>query len=261
VDRGNFDLLMLVFTILFLVFYQRKKYLLATLFLSISIAMKAYTAVYLVLLLADKRYREIVYVAVFTGMETIISLALFKGGLFIQLNKYFISTRLAYQSLEAGTVFRYTSGIYSIWVALVPGIYQNALFNQEYNYFTVLAFVGLVVYILWVKPPTWKIVSVLTIAMILLPWTSGDYRLIFLFIPLMFYVNNNTKSKLDVVCTPLFALLFISKSYYYIRQEISISMIINPVLLILLLIVIVTMRGQPEPLNSASEPKQQLEAR
>ncbi len=79
IDRGNLESLVLISLFAFVYFYQKRKYLLSTLFLSFAIAMKLFPIVFLVLYLSDKKYKEIFLTGLLTGLLTIISLLFLKA--------------------------------------------------------------------------------------------------------------------------------------------------------------------------------------
>jgi len=64
-------------------------------------------------------------------------------------------------------------------------------------------------------------------------------RLVF-FVPLFLFINSQERGRLDVFYSVLFALLFIPKSYYYypFNPEMTSSVILNPVIMIIMLICI-----------------------
>ena len=57
-DRGNIEILLFISLLFFLYYFLQKKFVLSAIFLSIAIAMKAFPAVFLILYLPEKKYRE-----------------------------------------------------------------------------------------------------------------------------------------------------------------------------------------------------------
>jgi hypothetical protein len=98
-----------------------------------------------------------------------------------------------------------------------------------------------VVYVVCIEKRFWRKVALLVCALNLLPVVSGDYKLLHLFIPLYLFINENEPERLDWVFTALFGLLLIPKNYYRIPSlpEASISVLANPLLMLLLAAVIV----------------------
>jgi hypothetical protein len=74
----------------------------------------------------------------------------------------------------------------------------------------------------------------------LLPINSHDYRLIYLFVPMLMYMAANEKTRNALLIAILWGLLLVPKNYYPLQHPPqNIGMIINPLLLIGLLICIV----------------------
>lgn len=111
---------------------------------------------------------------------------------------------------------------------------------RPYLFFTLILFALLALFILKEKV-LWKKIALLVIAIDLLPYTSSDYKLIHLLIPLFLYVNTSTKSRLDVVYAVLFGLLLIPKDYAYLTGDpyLRLSYVLNPLLMLALAFCIV----------------------
>jgi ABC-type glycerol-3-phosphate transport system permease component len=76
---------------------------------------------------------------------------------------------------------------------------------------------------------------------------SGDYRLLSLFIPLAFFVNEPQESKYDLLYVVLFGLMMIPKSYYIIPfmnqlagLGLSLGVVVNPLLLFAMAFMIIS---------------------
>ena len=75
---------------------------------------------------------------------------------------------------------------------------------------------------------------------------SADYRLLYIFIPLYLYVNNETKTKLDLFYLLALVLLLIPKDYWYLqgfltdsgKADYSINNTINTSILVIMTVVI-----------------------
>jgi hypothetical protein len=267
VDRGNFDLLVCVLLLLFAFTYERQKYRASTIFLALAIAIKPYAAIFIIVYFLDKKFKDGLLVIFNTVFLTVLSLSLFKDGLIVETQKYFhiLFGRAEYL---LGNQQGFTSDLFGL---LTVGIkFIGDTLGIDKNGFTMylpsnpglkvaygLAVIGIAIYFviyLWKKhPPLWKVLSVLTILVILLPFSSYDYRLVYLFVPLLMYlaINNNTRN--DLLTIILWGLLLVPKNYYtlsppknigtimstdlFIGQNIGV--VINPLLLIGLLISII----------------------
>jgi len=79
--------------------------------------------------------------------------------------------------------------------------------------------------------------------MLLIPISVYDYKLIFLFVPLYFFVNEKQPSKFDKIYTILFGLLLIPKHYWIVPLDelnrLSISTWLTPFLMVVFAILII----------------------
>jgi len=250
VDRANFDLLVLPLLFLFALTYERQKYAASTVFLALAIALKPYTAIFVIIYFLDKRFRDgllAVFNAVFL---TAFSLSLFKDGLFLETKKYSAALSHTVDFLSGGEQQVFTSDLYSLLTVIMR--YVGNVLNTEINLpahpwirvsYAVIA--GLLsVYLgirLWQKPkPLWKTLAVLSILIVLLPINSHDYRLIYLFVPMLMYLAADERARNDLLIVIMWGLLLVPKNYYHLQHPPqNIGMIINPLLLIGLLICIV----------------------
>jgi hypothetical protein len=67
--------------------------------------------------------------------------------------------------------------------------------------------------------------------MILLPQSSGDYRLVMLYPALVAFLDNNTEGRPDWLIISLFGLLMVPKAYVILGSDVNIGLLLNPLLL------------------------------
>jgi hypothetical protein len=238
VDRANFDIVIFVFISLFAYFYHRGRTTLATLLLAFPIAMKGYPLVLMMIPLLDKRLKEFVLTGVLVAMLEIISLAVFKDGLVMELGKMLTSFQTAYSiAFEEGSLIRFNSSLYTLLLFLNPSLVTFKHFALGYSLITSVIFLAVAAWMYLKKYPFWRKLLLVILMMILFPQSSGDYRLIMLYPPLLFFLSENEKNNLDRLITFLFALILIPKAYYVFYADVNIGIIINPVLLFLLLVI------------------------
>jgi hypothetical protein len=251
VDRANLDLLVLPCLFLFALTYAREQHKASTVFLGLAIALKPYAAVLIVVYIFDRRYRDALLVLLNVAFLTVLSLALFKDGLFAETHKYFSALWHMVSDPSLGSEIVYTSDLYSLltvagrpighvlhWESLMR-VTDHPEIRQAYTVITV-TISGYFAIHLWQKPkPLWKTLAVLTILIVLLPVNSHDYRLIFLFVPMLMYLAMNETTPNDLLIVVLWGLLLVPKNYYRLDTPQNIGMIINPLLLVGLLIVII----------------------
>jgi len=262
-DRGNIEMFLLIFLGLFSYFYYRKQVLLGAFFLGLAISLKLYPAVFVVLLISDKKYKACIWSLCVAAGVTLLALLLFKGGFWANII-YIISgfnTSLWSGFFELNGQFQRGVSLYSLFKMILlltiskTGLVQAAsinmgLFLKVYTVIAFLIFIFISIYILLIETERWKKMSLLVFSMLLLPHFSADYRLIHLFIPIVYFINSRTESSRSIVYSLLFALLLIPKNYYYFQgfysdsgfSDIGKGMVLN-ILGILLLMGLIMMEG------------------
>ncbi len=87
----------------------------------------------------------------------------------------------------------------------------HAVFIYFLLCFIIMAEISL--YILLIEKSIWKNIMLITAAMIVLPYISCDYKLIYCFLPLYFFFKEK-REKSDLIYLILFILILIPKKYY-----------------------------------------------
>jgi len=250
-DRANFDLLVLPCLFLFALTYARQQYKASTLFLGLAIALKPYTAIFILLYVFDRRYRDTLLVLFNVVFLSVLSLALFKDGLYVETQKYFHALSRHASDSSFGSEIVYTSDLFSLLTVAARPIghvlHSGSLMclTDHPNTRVAYAIAALIISAyfaihLWQKPrPLWKTMAVLSILILLLPFNSHDYRLIYLFVPTLMYLATSESTRHDLLIVVLWGLLLVPKAYYHFGSLQNISMVINPLLLIGLLICVV----------------------
>ena len=228
-DRGNWESVLFVFLVLFLYYYQKKDDLKSVFFLSLAISMKLYPAVFIVLFLADKKYRNILYTGISVIVITMLSAFMLEGGVaksLLGLKNNLENFRNAYIMSDHG--LQHNASLYGV----------IKIMKLPLNYYSVLAvviFALIAAYVILKEDIYWKRVTFLVLSMILLPQVSYDYKLIHLFIPLLLFLNHAKPCKSDLVFALLWGLLLIPKDYYLISGDISIAVLFNPLIMVMMI--------------------------
>jgi len=253
-DRANLEII--VFFIIFLLIksFQDKNYKIAGFFLALAVATKPFPIVFAALFLVEKRFKELFFAVLIFVFLTITACYLRHETIFLNtpegLNAYQNIYAIGNEGLFFGnslwgmikaisyTIFPSIS-IAKTWVNIAP----------FYFYFTALTFLILTIWLWFRRPALWKQVALLVCAMNLLPFVSGDYKLIHLFLPLFLFVNQNNQDSLDRLFVFIFGLLLIPKSYGHIPglNEASLSVVINPILMALLFLLIILSEYKKPP--------------
>jgi hypothetical protein len=216
---ANFEALLFVALALFLYFYQSGRVGLSLPFLAIAIAMKLVPGVFIVLLAADKRYKEILYVGLWAAFFTLLPLMIFPGGLRDGVLPY-LSRLAASQKMYFDLMVVQRSGnhfghslLNGLRVLLGHTELLTKTVLRSYLALTLVGFAALSYYIVRIEQVFWKRVALLVCAMCLLPYTSTDYKLVHFFLPIFLFVNHPRPEKYDMLYAVLFGLLLIPKSY------------------------------------------------
>jgi hypothetical protein len=240
-DRGNFDFMICLSFVLYYLAIERGAEKQAIVFLALGIAAKAYTLVYVVQLLQEKRWRAVCLLAVICAAVTLLSLSVFPGGLLPSTRQYLQATQGALQRngiFDCSFCLRFTTSLYAWLVGVAAPWFQHLQtsmsFLQYYNMACLVASIALMIYIIKYEQTRWRMVTLLTLSILLLPFAAGDYRSVFLLIPLWLYVAHAAPSRYDRWYVLLFGLFFIPKDYGILQVESSVAILINPAVLMLL---------------------------
>ncbi len=262
VDRLNLEVYNFLLCLLWMYFRSSNKTFLSLLFLSLSISLKLYTGVYLVLYLKEKRYKEIFTVGALVVIMSVLSLFTFKGGFTNNIagmlaglksftEKYAGSSLGLQHNLSLYGMFKL---ITIIFIKLVTGkLIENPPIIQKllglYSIATLISF-SIVTYTIIKKDLSgWMDYFLLTAILLLFPHVSFDYKLIFIYIPLISFLKESGSSGIDRMYSILFALLLIPHNYFYLYKDISVAVIIYPVILIAMSLFILL---KPNPTLNAS---------
>ena len=243
-DRGNYVLAAFVFLFGFVHFYRRRPAL-ANLFLALAISTKLYPAVFLVLLAADRRWRDCAAVVALTVVINLGAMLFFRGGLVTNV-ELFIRNVLIYA--PAKPIFEpVTDAAWNLSFSNLVRVPYVVFFHDAphelplyYLAFT-LAVVGILFRTLRAEPAFWKKILAVTIAQVSLPGLAADYNLLYLFIPVLLYFQEaGARSRDDTFYLVCLGLLFVPKHYAILGVHglhvMTLQGFLDPLLLLALLL-------------------------
>jgi len=239
-DRANFEIV--VFFCLYLYIFLYRKYpWISALFLGFSIALKGFPVILAVLLLADRRYKEIAIAAIISLSTTLLSYATLPGGVSENVTLQLRNLQLyaqAYAIGNAGLAFGN-----SLWGAIkFMSIHTSSqmISTVTYTILVVIGLMGIVIYVVFIEKKFWKRTALLICALNLFPQVSADYKLLHIFIPLFLFISETEFERIDWLYLVVFGLLLIPKDYYHLPTlpEASMSILLNPLLMLVLTILI-----------------------
>jgi 4-amino-4-deoxy-L-arabinose transferase-like glycosyltransferase len=258
-DRANVEIYIFIFLSLGLYLYLKGRTLLSGILFAVSIAMKLFPAVFLVLFIKDKKYKEAFLIVLASILLNLISFAVLKGGFLVNIkgmlfwqNLYQTYYVIRNEGLYFGSslfgavkVFIYAfanlSHIFSYKTLIVENkdAFQTVIVDHAsmilavYSIFALLAFALISAFIVFKEKNTWKTAALLVFSMTLLPFVSADYKLLYIYIPLLLFIDQKQKHKFDTLYSILFGLLLIPKDYYMIARDASISVVLDPLLMVI----------------------------
>ena len=223
----NYELICFIFTSAAVWLYTQKQFSISSLLLAVAIAMKLVPAVFILLFIVDKKYLQMLWMGLATFLLTITPLLLFvddllDGGFATYLASYQASVGAYFNLMvlsPAGNHFGH-SLLNMLRAVMGEGYFPMEQIAGEYTLLAVLAAIGLSCYIAFIESKLWKKTALIVCMMNLLPYTSTDYKLLYLFIPLLQYVNEEHADRWDWVFLASFSLLLIPKYYLHFADDI-----------------------------------------
>jgi len=245
IERANVEIILYIFLCMFLYLYQKKKFLLSSIWLSFAIAMKLFPAIFLLLFFSDKRYKEILYIILFSIGCLLLPLLLFEGTvhenisiIFKHQSSYREHYIIGYNGVHFGhslwgafkvlfyglmewvlnyeSVLSRVADIYGRSVSDLNGVFVVhrilKYLTLPYTVFVLMLTVGITYYIKYKEREFWVKVALLVFAMNLFPFASQTYKLLYIYLPLFLFISSEPGKKDKIFCI-LFALLMISKHY------------------------------------------------
>ena len=256
-ERGNIEMVLFIVMAGFLYLYYVKGSVWCVGLLAIAISMKMFPAVFLVLLLADRRYRWTLYAvlgAACTALVSLALLALLLGRGYVDLIHTNVIALSEISRVYAVSFYGLPYG-HSLWGLLVflaglAGIDQNTFAAGAAFPYTILVFVAfaaLAVFVIRLVELPWQRVALLTVAALALPTVSADYRLLYAYLPLAMLLNAPVRTRVDMTCVALLGCLLVPMDYVYgvvLRvpgwpaDHTSVSVVVYPLVMIALVAVI-----------------------
>lgn len=255
VDRANMEGYLFVFLYLFFYFYAQRKFILSVLFLFLTIGMKGYPIIFLVLYLSDKRYREILFVLFLILLSSLLlykfnllNISGISGGFNIDTYSFIGGgNNVIQRGVSLFTLFKIffieTGNIHLVDMQSFLKLYLKAVS------FLLILVTG---YLVFFKEEFWKKAALLVFSALLFPHISAEYKLLQVFIPLFLFIDSPKKSKFNSLYVLMFGLLLIPKDYYFssksvspdsaVIYDISISIVLNIFIMFFMMCLIILER-------------------
>lgn len=236
IDRANTVILAVAALMMYLLFYRDEKWYyrhLALLALGISAALKVYPAIFGILLIYEKRWKDTFFAVIYGASWVFLPFLYFKegfGGISLLLYNVSLNSK------------KYYGGTYSL---VTNHILDTSNFMTE-GFLIANIVLLFVLGIAWVQQKRWKQILLLMCGLLLTPTHSGYYCGLYMFIPLIFFLNEEEHTTIDWLYLALFILIinpyqfsFQIQEMPFLRNKIDNFMISNMAAILIYLILIV----------------------
>lgn len=236
VDRANTEAWVVIALAVFLLAFLGNRRTLAAVVLGIAIALKGVPAIFLLMFLVRRQWREAAIAVGTTIILTFLALVVFGfdtiGAFRTAINGY----QHFYAIGDLGLAFG-SSGFGAVkWLGYKTLAWDAGTVSAVANVWFAIALVfgAALAAFLWrcrYRIPLWQEVTLLLSATILLPHVSADYRLVALLLPAALFVREAADDRARWFYAVAFGLLFINKGYGPAFGTASFQVVLNPVIL------------------------------
>lgn len=256
-DRGNVEIFCFIFISFFLLFYIKDKINYSIIFLSMAILIKPYMALYALIFIFKKNYKNFVFTSILTTILFFLCLGYFKGGIFVNFIKLNEGLQGALNFYTTNNYSWYSSSFSELVKVIIKesqicnfycfDLNENEFFTISSKLFSFSIALSSLYVCFKSKYDITKILLVITILVIGCTPVSYDYKLILFYIPIysmLSYTSDFIENKGKLVFI-IIGLILIPKHYYFLDDHLatSISSFINPFLMVVLLIYVLLKRN------------------
>jgi hypothetical protein len=255
IDRANVDLFVFVLLLVALAAIEQRRDRLGAILIGLAGAAKIFPGLYaLVFLRPLRRWRYGLLAALTAAAATIACFFGLAGSLAANLSglrRGLHIVELAYGNGVTSTITSVTVSSFMQAVAYAIGGASAAQATESLTSRLVVPeevlCVALLVWYLWRRePPAWRAVTLVTVAVLVLPQVSYAYELLYLFIPLALFVRQAPEGPSSRKIAALFGLLLAPKSYLYLGNSFIDSSVLFNAPLLCALVVAVMRAGRGE---------------
>ena len=243
-DRGNIEGIVFIFMVFFVHFYRIKKFNLAILFLACAGAMKAVPLIFVLIFIGDKNWKAVTKTIIMTGVLTLIGIVTIDGSIFNTINA--IAGSLMHYSQVTSAVYQGSRNNLSLrnFFQVLSVLFDDSslgwiffeLSKASIVFFIILVALTLLA-LLKQSIRLWERLGILSCFIALFPSHSGDYKLVYFFLPFCALVRDKWIASSDLFAVTLFLLLILPKGGP-ITSEINLGSLLNPPIILMLFLTI-----------------------
>lgn len=227
-DFGNINLLLVLFFSCFISLFYYKKFVMSNIFLILTCLINPCFIFFSLLFLFKKKYKNLCYFLLVFCFLFFLCLYLLN----IPFATFFSTLITSFNNGSFNLLKSYSIKVnyYSFFLCLYL-IFNKLLLRISlydfvfiYNYF-ILFFITLLLFFSWREKVFWKQVFIILFAISLFPYYISDFELLFVFVPIWLFINEE-KRKSDLFYTISFSFLLLPKAF---------GLYLNPFLLLIII--------------------------
>lgn len=218
-ERGNIIIYAFLFTLFFLALYKsdiKWQRILGYLFLALAANIKFYPAIFGLLLIIRKDWKGCIFSSISFFIVYVISFYILKI-ITVQTDSITLTSSVSIVTSWASNTTVKASGqncsIKNFFMIINGFIYKLShhkipLITSKL-FFTILQVSVLIlgIFTFIFSNHLWKKISCLTLLCIYIPSVSYQYSMLFLLLPLIYFINDESNTKFDLLCALMFAIM------------------------------------------------------
>lgn len=238
-DRANLELIVFLFLSYSFYYYKYDKQEYAGALLGLATAMKLFPGALIFIFIFQKKWKAVKFTIGSVLLSTICGLLYLPESIFDNIQRMLLNMKLfndkyliQNEGLDFGTSL---FGVIKILRSNYDVSSQQSLVSV-YTPLILLLFALLLFFIYKHQLKLWEQLTVFIAVINLFPFVSNDYKLIHLFIPFIFWLDDNSNKNPEKKYWLTWGLLFIPKRYGLLFSPLYDGNIIDPLLMIFLIV-------------------------
>ncbi|MEK7689670.1 MAG: glycosyltransferase 87 family protein, partial [Bdellovibrionota bacterium] len=237
-DRGNLEAQVFMLAAGYVVCMDQSKEKWAAPLLGAAVASKFYPAIFVFSYVREGKSKEAFRALAWTLIWTVVGFMMVKSTVAevfgsLEHNKenftqiYIYSAHEGIQHNASLWAFFHLMTRYYFTDWELTSVVDWAARSAKYSILTGVLFSFSVWAALFTRLVFWKRVMILTLAMVMLPQMSGDYRLLYYLFPMTYFFRADEEVQSDYFFALVFGLLFIPKTYFSYEWDITSNVLFN----------------------------------
>lgn len=232
-DRGNVDLLVFFALWAMLELIVRGRWMWAAAALSVAASMKGIPAVFVLLFLQARQWRAIALTVAMSLGLTLTALAIMEGGIVdnvealrASLRGFDAASTHGTQGLQHVSTVAGLLGVVEHFVGWASGLAHAA------PVISASLLCVIITATMFLPLELWERLTLLTVAAIIVPTVSYDYRLTLILLPILLVLSEREAPRLPMTVLVLFGLLLVPKGLPVLWADVGLGSFANPLLML-----------------------------